>query len=90
MTFFLVIDLFHVLISYFSVGGEQICSDIGKRGGQNPYILPTYFTLLTLLVHPPRGPNSIANFEGGVMAAGLAPLDPPLNVRAMDELVTKC
>src|SRR6218665_900765 len=36
------------------------------------------FTILSLLFLPPRGPNSIANFDGGAMA-GFAPLDPPLH-----------
>src|SRR6218665_1551621 len=34
--------------------------------------------MLPLLFLPPRGPNSIANFDGGAMA-GFAPLDPPLS-----------
>src|SRR6218665_2609051 len=57
---------------YFSVGGPNS----RQRYGGPKSLLLGKFTMLSLLFLPPRGPNSIANFDGGI--AGLAPLDPPL------------
>ena len=70
MTFFLVIDLFRVLLCYFFHRGAKSAAYI-DTGGQNPY-----FSTKSQYYHcsfcPGGGPNSIANFDGGAMA-GFAP-----------------
>src|SRR6218665_3989626 len=61
--FFLVIDLFHVLICYFSVRGAKSVADI-DTGGQNPYI-STNSQCYHYSFCPRGGENSVANFDGG-------------------------
>src|SRR6218665_1618932 len=51
---FLVIDLFHVLISYFSVVGAKSVADIDTGGGPKSLHFDK-FTMLSLLFLPPRG-----------------------------------
>ena len=77
--FFLVIDQFRVLICWFSVGGPNSVAHINQEGQKS--LNSHKFTILSLLFLPPRGPNSIANFEGGPWP-DLPPLDPPLFVFA--------
>ena len=81
--FFLIIDLFHVLMCYFSVGGAESVADI-DRGGQNPYI-STNSQCYHYSFCSRGGANSIANFDGGPWP-DLPPLDPPL-VRALSYCV---
>src|SRR6218665_2927005 len=78
MTFFLVIDLFHVLMWYVFHRGAKSVSDIdtGEPKPQNPYI-STNSQHYHYSFCPRWGPNSIANFDGGPWP-DLPPLDPPL------------
>jgi len=48
------------------------------RGSQNAYISPISQYILSLFFLPPRGPNSIANFDVGGHGR-ICPLDPPLH-----------
>src|SRR6218665_3354880 len=69
MMSFLVIDLFNVLMRYFSVGAAKSLADI-DTGDHNPYISPNsqYYHYFFF---PRGGPNSIANFDGAM--AGFVP-----------------
>src|SRR6218665_911413 len=51
----------------FSVGGAKSVADIDSGGGQNPYI-STNSRCYHYSLCPRRGPNSVANFDGGAMA----------------------
>src|SRR6218665_3759999 len=63
-------------VVFFRVGGAKSVADIDTGGPKSLHF--DKFTMLSLLFLPrSRGPNSIANFDGGV--AGFAPLDPPLS-----------
>src|SRR6218665_211079 len=54
----------HVVSCFFSVGGAKFVADIDT--GEGPKSLHfDKFTMLSLLFLPSRGPNSIANFDGG-------------------------
>src|SRR6218665_1135686 len=72
---FLVIDLFRVLICYFSVGGTKSVADIDTGGPKSLHFHK--FTMLSLLFLLPRGAKLHGKVRWGAMA-GFAPLDPPL------------
>ena len=58
---FLVIDLSKVYCGIFRTGAKSV-ADIDT--GEPKFLLFDIFTVLSLLFLP-RGPNSIANFDGG-------------------------
>jgi len=77
MTFFLVIDLFNVLIWYFSIGGAKSVADI-DNGGKILTFQLIYNAIVTFSA--PRGaqtplPTSILRWGGH---GRIGPLDPPL------------
>jgi len=85
-TAFLGIDLFHVLMCYFSVGGSQIRSR-HRYGGQNPYN-STNSQCYHYSFCPRGEPNSIANFDWGAMAGSSPSLDPPLTTNTITTITT--
>jgi len=71
---FLIVDLFNILMSYFSVGGGKAVTHIDTGGAKILTFRQIHNAIIT--ISAPRGPNSIDNFDGGAW-----PDLPPLWIR---------
>src|SRR6218665_2217173 len=84
---FLVIDLFHILISYFSVVGAKSVADIDTGGGPKSLHFDK-FAMLSLLFLPPREAKLHSQLRWGAMVGFPPPRDPPLTLTPTRTTVT--